>query len=315
MVSTPGINPTVILTGPTASGKSSLSLEWASLLFPQVEIINADSMLVYRGMDIGTAKPTSAERGQIPHHLIDIREPNEPFTAGEFVKAVHQAITEIEERGRRALIVGGSGFYLKALLYGLWEAPASDSEVRKALDLLHNHELLQVLRLRDPASALRIGETDRYRLVRALEIIALTGKTPTELESAQSKTPDPRLRLWVLDRPRAEMEKRISERTNAMLESGWIDEVERLRSNYPPSSRALNAVGYKQIQDYLEGRPPLGRKMRPGLSGLRDEIVLANHQLVKSQRTFFRRLADSKQWFELDRDRARLREEFLKLYT
>jgi tRNA dimethylallyltransferase len=304
-----------ILTGPTATGKTSLALELAQK-YQQIEIINADSMLVYRGMDIGTAKPTSLELKAIPHHLIDICEPNEPFTAGEFLRAAQSAIDSIHGRGRRALIVGGTGFYLKALLFGTWEAPAADSKIREKLSAFSNESLHQALDKADPKSALRIGPSDRYRLIRALELCELTGKTPTQLQESMPKEPDPRFRLWIMDRPKEELDQRIQQRTQQMIQQGLIQEFEKIQARFP-ESRALSAVGYAQVSHYLTGQTPPGRKIKPGLDGLADEIALATRQLVKNQRTWFRNQSVQvpySQWYHLDKDRSQLEEAFKSVY-
>jgi tRNA dimethylallyltransferase len=305
--------PTAIVTGPTATGKSGLALELARRAGGAVELINADSMLVYRGMDIGTAKPKAAELREIPHHLIDIRDPSESFTAGDFVREVHGALADIESRGKRALIIGGTGFYLKALIYGLWDAPKAKPELREQLSALPALDLFHELEAQDPDSAYRIGPADHYRLVRAVEILRMTGKSPSELEAERPSHPDPRFALWIVDRETDELSARIQERTRQMLEAGFVDEVSRLRRE-APTARALLAVGYAQVCDYLDGKAPEGRKIRPGLEGLEVEIALATRQLVKRQRTWFRGQHDGT-WFTLDRDRDSLLKAFDALYA
>ncbi|MCM2278212.1 MAG: tRNA (adenosine(37)-N6)-dimethylallyltransferase MiaA [Oligoflexia bacterium] len=288
-----------ILTGTTAAGKTAIALELVAR-HPQIEIVNADSMLVYRGMDIGTAKPSREELRQVPHHLVDIRDPEEPFTAGDFHALARQAIDEIHARGKRALVVGGTGFYLKALLYGLWQAPKADPALRRELERLANPALHAELAARDPEAATRIGGNDRYRLIRALELLRLTGKSPTELEAQVAPVPDPRFELYIIDRPNPELETRIGARTAAMLEQGLVGETRALLAKFP-SARALGAVGYAQVRAHLDQLPPRGRKIRPGLEGLSDEIALATRQLVKRQRTWLRGQAVGR-WFILDRD-------------
>lgn len=302
-----------ILTGPTATGKTEFALRLARK-HREIEIVNADSLLVYRGLDIGTAKPAPAELAEVPHHLIDIRNPDEPFTAGEFFREAQRALQGIEARGKRALIVGGTGFYIKALLFGLWQAPAADPAVRERLSQLPDAELYSRLESRDAASALRIGPRDRYRLVRALELIELTGKTPSELQAEAPSEPDPRFELWVVDRPQAELDRRIAARTQAMLDAGLLEEVRRIRERFP-SSRPLQAVGYAQACAYLDGIAPAGRKVPPGIAGLRQEIELATRQLVKGQRTFFRgfEIRDLN-WFELDRQAPDLERAMERIY-
>ncbi len=294
---------TPILSGPTASGKTAFVLELAEHY--DLEIINADSLLVYRGFDIGTAKPTKEELARVPHHLIDIRDPEETYTAADFVRDVERLLREIHSRGKRALIVGGTPFYLKALTFGLWEAPSTSPEFRKAVEndptpLLH--EQLQAL---DPTHAAKIGPADRYRIIRALEILQFSGKKPSELEAeAKTRGPDPRFPLWVLDRAPAELESRIHLRTRAMLEHGLIDEARQLCQEHP-TARALGSIGYAQVLDHLDGKAPQGRTLRPGLDGLQDEIALATRQLVKAQRTFLRGMPHA-QWFLFEQDRPRL---------
>jgi len=302
---------TGILTGPTATGKTAIALAFARAR-PEIEIINADSMLVYRGMDIGTAKPSPAEQKEVPHHLIDVREPDQPYNAADFRQDVLGTIESLHARGKRALIVGGTGFYLKALLYGLWDAPKADPALRAGLEALPTEALHQELAARDPAAAARIGTGDRYRLVRAVEILRLSGKTPTELEAASSSAPDPRFALWIIDREPAELERRIAARTRLMLEQGLLDEVRAIHARHP-GCRALDAVGYAETVAHLEGNLPKGRKVAPGLAGLASEIELGTRQLVKRQRTWFRGQTEGG-WFMLDRDLPKLQAAMAEAY-
>ncbi len=318
MVSEASLNPSPgigILTGPTASGKTGIALRLASR-FGKIEIVNADSLLVYRTMNIGTAKPTSEELKEVPHHLIDIRNPDETFTAGEFLRAANQSIQEIHQRGNRALIVGGTGFYLKALLFGLWQAPAADADFRSLMNLKSKEELYQELEKIDSPSALRIGMNDRYRLIRALELFHLTGKTPTELQAQQPTTPDPRFQIWIIDRATSNLHQRIHLRTQQMLQDGLVDEYQRVYKQFP-NSRALQSIGYAQVQAYLSGQAPEGRKVKPGLEGLSEEIQLATRQLVKQQRTWFRgqlSALPTTHWFQLEEEILRLEEAFHSVY-
>lgn len=293
-----------ILAGPTASGKTSFALEIARLF--DLEIINADSLLVYRYFDIGTAKPSHQELESVPHHLINIRDPLESFTAADFVRAVHALSTDLQRRKKRALIVGGTHFYLKALCLGLWDAPETQPEFRKSLEPVELSELFERLRLQDPSYAEKIGASDRYRIIRALEILEFSSKRPSELEfEAAQKQPDPRFPLLWIDRSPEEIEARIQARTHQMLQDGLIEETRRLLENYP-QARALTSVGYRQVVDFLRGISPPGRTLRPGTEGLSDEIQLATRQLVKSQRTFLRgfEFADR---FLFEEDRLKLR--------
>ena len=307
------INPIIILTGPTATGKSSIALEWARK-FPEIEIINADSLLVYRYLNIGTAKPSTQELQEVRHHLVDIRDPNEVFTAGEFLRAAEQAISDILKRGKKPLIVGGTGFYLQSLLFGIWDAPAADQETRQRLEEYDLLALYSKLSEKDPASAQRIGQSDRYRLIRALELIELSGQTPTELQSQTRKDPDPRFRLWILDRDSEDLNERIKKRTQLMLEDRWLDEVQSLRSQFP-ACRPLQSVGYAQVIQYLDGEKPQGRKIPDGMKGLQAEVELATRQLVKKQRTWFKnqsKKVPQTRWFQLEKDRSLLETSFIK---
>ncbi len=306
-----------ILTGPTASGKTGLAIEFADAATKSggapIEIINADSLLVYREMTIGTAKPSREELAAVPHHLIDIRNPDQPYNAGDFVTDVEKTIQEIQARGARPLIVGGTGFYLKAMLYGLWESPRSTPALRQEIETISSDELYQTLMKVDEASALRIGKNDRYRLVRAEELRRLTGKTPSQFEAEQEERPaDPRFELWLIDREGAELDARIEKRTHAMLKDGLIDECKALVSKFP-GAPPLSSIGYAQVLAHFEDRKPEGRKLRPGIDGLADEITLATRQLVKRQRTWFRGQAEAR-WFKMDRERAALQSEFDRIY-
>ncbi len=306
-------SPIGILTGPTATGKSSLALDWARE-HKNIEIVNADSLLVYRHFNLGTAKPLPKELQEVPHHLIDICNPNEVFTAGEFCRAAEKAITDITSRGKTPLIVGGTGFYLQALLFGTWDAPAADPELRQELEKLELATLHSRLAEKDSKSAQRIGKADRYRLVRALELIELTGQTPSQLQTEKKSEPDPRFRLWILDRDDADLHQRIQSRTASMLQSPWLEEVKWIRAKFP-DCRPLQSVGYAQVLQYLDGEKPAGRKIRPGLLGLQDEIELATRQLVKKQRTWFKnqsKKVPGSQWFQLEKDRTLLEKTFKK---
>jgi tRNA dimethylallyltransferase len=295
-----------ILSGPTASGKTALALEVAEK-FGGIELINADSLCIYREMDIGTAKPTREERSRVPHHLVDIRNPSEEFTAGDFVREVKTAVESIQARGKRALIVGGTGFYLKALRFGLWDAPPADPELRKALEALPLAELHRELAEKDPASAQRIGATDLYRLVRAVEILRLSGKTPSELQAQAPSEPSPNFPLWVIDRTAEELDARILLRSDALLRAGLLEETRSLSERFP-GARPLKSVGYAECVLYLAGQSPAGRTIAPGVAGLRGEITLATRQLARRQRKWFRNQKPEKR-FQLDQDHSALLQE------
>ncbi|MBL7715393.1 MAG: tRNA (adenosine(37)-N6)-dimethylallyltransferase MiaA [Bdellovibrionales bacterium] len=292
-----------IITGTTASGKTALALELAAQMKSvgaRVEIINADSLLVYRGLDIGTAKPSSDELKRLKHHLIDTHFPNETYTAGDFARDVNQ-ILESDDGQTCFLIVGGTGFYLKALLFGIWDGPKADPEVRARLEKETNESLHQKLTLKDPISAAKIAQADRYRLVRALEIIEISGKLPSELEAQSNKSPDPRFDLIILDRPNPELFERIEKRTKQMLEQGLVDETKRALDRYGDCA-PLGSVGYAQVVDHIRGIAPQGRKS----TTLSEEISLATRQLVKRQRTWFKGQFPFAQPYVLDQDREKV---------
>lgn len=304
---------TILLAGPTAVGKTALAIRLAQSLRAKVEIINADSVCFYREFDIGSAKPTAEERASVPHHLIDVADPTENYHAGKFLADCERKITEIRERGAIPLIVGGSGFYLKALRHGLWDAPPTSTEFRNTLENFDTAELFNRLSLKDPTHAQKIGRSDRYRIIRALEIIELSGNLPSSLESQMDKTPDPRFLLWVVERDRDELATRIRARIENMLAAGWIDEVMRVRDQYP-TSKTLHAVGYQQVLDFLDGVEPEGRKIKSGIPGLVDEIDLAHRQLAKQQRTWIKSLKPDRT-FTLPQDAEAALREFQALYT
>lgn len=284
-----------ILTGPTATGKSGLAIEFAEHARAHgtpLELINADSLIVYRELDIGTAKPTPEELARVPHHLVNIRDPRDVYTAGDFRRDVEQKLEEIHSRGARALVVGGTGFYLKALTHGLWGAPKSPPELRTELEKRDNAALFSDLQNKDPESATRIGPNDRYRLIRALEIIQTTGFTVAELEKSHQPNPVAPYRLLLIDRDPRELEERIHQRTRQMLDAGLLQETEKALKKHG-EVRPLQSVGYAQCLDYLQSRTIAGRKVRPGLDGLFDEVCLATRQLVKRQRTWFRGLENA----------------------
>jgi tRNA dimethylallyltransferase len=302
--------PTLILTGPTAVGKTAIAIELAGLL--NLEIINADSVCFYRNFDIGSAKPSPEERKSVPHHLIDIADPDQTYPAAAFLKDCLSVLAEIHARKKRALIVGGSGFYLKALRFGLWDAPPTSKDFRASIDARATEDLFSELETLDPIHAAKIGVSDRYRIVRALEILSLSGKKPSELEASMSRAPDPAFPLFVLDRDKEELSRRIEERVRGMLAAGFIEEVRSLREQHPGSKTLLSA-GYRQVIDFLDQKAPAGRKLRAGEAGLIDEIVLAHRRLAKQQRTWFKNAGFDAE-FLLEQDRDLLKEKVIEVY-
>jgi tRNA dimethylallyltransferase len=275
----------ILLMGPTASGKSALAATLAGH-FP-VEIISVDSAQIYRGMDIGTAKPSVAERRSVPHHLIDIVDPTGSYSAAQFRRDAVRLILEITARGRIPLLVGGTMLYFKALREGLSELPESDAALRARIDAdaaergwpaLHA-ELAKV----DAPTAARLKPSDAQRIQRALEIYRVTGKPMSQLLGrTKSALPFRLLELALVPSDRAELHRRIESRFDAMLERGLVEELQALRERHTlrPGLPSMRCVGYRQAWQHLEGE--FGR------NELRDRGIFATRQLAKRQLTWLR---------------------------
>jgi tRNA dimethylallyltransferase len=244
------------LSGPTAVGKSEVAL----LLAEQQggEIISMDSMQVYRGLDLGTAKPTDAERARVPHHLIDVAELSEPFDAAKFIALAQAAIADIQRRGRRPILCGGTGLYFKALLEGLGESPPSDARLRAELEQMPLEELLRELALRDAATFQRIDQKNPRRVVRALEVIRLTGRPYSEQRTGWAKPGPPGVRLVALSRDAAVLRQRTDARVDIMFASGLMEETRQLmRRGLADNKTAMQAIGYRQCIEHLRGERSL----------------------------------------------------------
>jgi tRNA dimethylallyltransferase len=289
-MSTGALPAVVALAGPTASGKSAAALVLAERL--DAEIISVDSALVYRGMDIGTAKPTPDERQRVPHHLIDIRDPTQPYSAAEFVADAVRLVDEIRARGRRVVLAGGTMLYFKALFDGLAAMPPADAKVREALDgearargwpALHA-ELAQV----DALTAARLAPNDAQRIQRALEVFRASGRPLSAFHGGGERgggfAPDLFLSLEPADR--AWLHERIARRFDAMLAAGLVEEVQALRArgDLSPELPSMRCVGYRQAREALEGRFPMAE--------LRERGVFATRQLAKRQLTWLRAMPD-----------------------
>lgn len=249
--------PLLILAGPTASGKTSLSLQLARRL--NGEIISADSMQVYRGMDIGTAKITPEEMDGIPHHLIDIIEPDEEWNVMSFCRLAAEKIDEIAARGRLPIVVGGTGFYIHALAYGAEFEEEMESESRKRLEGWTQEALFSYLQKVDPQSAQVIHPHNRKRVIRALEYFEQTGKQISELNARLQAKPSPyQLCYLVLDVERQRLYEQIDARVDEMMEKGLVQEVMRLReAGCHKEMVSMKGLGYKEILAYLEGEVSL----------------------------------------------------------
>ena len=286
--------------GPTASGKTALALDWAERLGG--EIVSVDSALVYRGLDIGAAKPDAAEMARVPHHLVDVRDPWQPYSAAEFARDARAAMGAIVKRGRVPVLAGGTGLYFRALLHGLSPMPEAHPDLRaeiaaqiasRGLAAMHA-ELATV----DPAAAARIHATDAQRIQRALEVYRASGRTITDW---RGEPPAPRLPFRVLKLvlapgERSVLHARIERRFDLMLEAGFLDEVERLRA-LPQLQRhphvlelpAVRAVGYRQAWEYLGGNGDA--------ADFRARAIHATRQLAKRQLTWLRGELDTR-WFD-----------------
>ena len=278
----------LLLLGPTASGKSALSLKLAEK-YP-VEIISIDSALVYRGMDIGSAKPTEEELRAAPHHLINIREINEPYSAADFVTDCTRLVHEIRGRGRIPLIVGGTMLYAKALRDGIDEMPTTSPEVRagvseeaEKLGWPAMHEILQAC---DPETAARLAPNDKQRIGRALEVYRMTGKPLSSFHRREARPAFPMATVALVPEDRKRLHELIEKRFDAMLAAGFLDEVKGLmaRPDFDPESPAMRAVGYRQAIEYLEGRRTYDEFRLAGIA--------ATRQLAKRQLTWLRSMED-----------------------
>ncbi len=282
------------LAGPTATGKTALALQLAAHLHGAGqtggEIVGLDSMSLYRGMDIGTAKPTPEERSQVPHHLVDCLDPHEEFSVADYLRAADSAARGILQRGRVPLFVGGTGLYLRALLRGVFDGPGADPEFRRRIEAeAAAHEegwLHRQLAAVDPAAAARLHPNDDRRLVRALEVHHLTGR-PASQQQREGPFPvaqRPKHVYW-LSPPRAWLHERINRRVLQMIDAGWADEVRRLLKSPRPMSRtARQALGYQELIAHVRGECSLAEAT--------ERIQTRTRQFAKRQHTWFRNLEE-----------------------
>jgi tRNA dimethylallyltransferase len=279
------MDPVLAIVGPTATGKSALAMALAERLGG--EIVNADALQVYQGFDVGTAKPRPEERARVPHHLLDILEPNERYSAGEFARRAREAIAEIQGRGRAPIVVGGSGLYLRALFDGLSPVPPGDPEVRRELRERLESEGLAALREElislDPVTAQRLGAGDTQRVLRALEVALVSGRPLSAWTAEQPFGTQGIAAVRVgLTLPRSILYDRIAGRVTQMLEAGWLDEVGTLLGRgFSPSLPAFQAIGYRQLVRYLGGMVSLELAVA--------DIVRETRRFAKRQETWFRK--------------------------
>lgn len=279
MVRVPSMRTVPVLGGPTASGKTALALRLAGE--HPLEIVSADASLVYRGLDIGTDKPSPQERAAVPHHLIDVLEPHEPFSVAQYLEQAEAAIAAVLERGRVPLVVGGTGYYIRTLSEGLYELPAPDPELRQALERELEARgldaLVAELGASSPEDAARAGRNPR-RVLRALEVLRRTGTPPSRFPR---RPPRFRYRKAVLWPPLDALKPRLLARIQRQFERGLLEEVRALLARYPDPPAALNAIGYKEVVGYLRGEY--------GLSEARRLVEHNTLAYAKRQYTWFRK--------------------------
>jgi tRNA dimethylallyltransferase len=271
----------VCLAGPTAVGKSEIALQLAERMGG--EIISVDSMQVYRGLDIGTAKPSAADRARVPHHLIDICDLTESFDAAQFVRLAQKAVEEIQVRGRVPVFCGGTGLYFKAFLSGLGEAPSANPELRARLEAMPFEALLRELRERDPAAYEKIDKQNPRRVIRAVEVIRLTGKkfSQQRAEWKAQCTVLAKTNSYCFTRPPADMQERINARVDAMFARGLVDETrELLKHGLEQNKTAMQAIGYRQVTEHLRSERSLEETI--------ELVKTKTRQFAKRQLTWFR---------------------------
>lgn len=295
MAKTTNLHPRCIfIAGPTAVGKSEIALCLAEQIGG--EIISVDSMQVYRGLDIGTAKPPPAERARVPHHLIDVCELNECFDAAQFIRLAEKAAEEIQSRGKLPIFCGGTGLYFKAFLSGLGEASSANPELRAELEGLSFEALLRELRERDPATYEKIDKQNPRRVIRAVEVIRLTGKKFSEQRAewrSQPSTLNHQL-FYCLTRQPADLHARINARVDAMFSRGLVEEARELfKHGLEQNQTAMQAIGYRQVVEHLRGERNLAETI--------ELVKIKTRQFAKRQLTWFRRQLDA-EWIELKLD-------------
>ncbi|MCR5066614.1 MAG: tRNA (adenosine(37)-N6)-dimethylallyltransferase MiaA [Erysipelotrichaceae bacterium] len=277
----------LIITGPTASGKSALAVELAQKY--NGEIINGDSVAVYKELNIGSAKPTLEEQGGVPHHLLDYVDVSEDYSVARFQKDCRQAVEDILSRGKLPVITGGTGLYIKAVLYD-YEFKPSDEEKAEDYSVFTNAELHRMLEEIDPASAATIHPNNRKRVIRALQI-ASSGTSKSEIEAGQQHQPVYDILIVGLTMDREKLRERIDRRVDAMIEAGLVDEVTQLYERYSFDLHCFTAIGYKEFREYLQGSQSLQQTV--------ELIKTHTRQFAKRQYTWFNHQL-SVNWFDIE---------------
>lgn len=293
----------LFLAGPTAVGKSEIALALAEKIGG--EIVSVDSMQVYRGLDIGTAKPSAAERARVPHHLLDVAELTEPFDAAKFVRLANQAVFEIQSRGRAPIFCGGTGLYFKAFLDGLGEAPPSNEKLRAELEAAPLRDLLRELEQQDPTTFSKIDRQNSRRVIRAVEVIRLTGKPFSAQRARWGESPDEPnpaagsrgrspYQIFCLTRSPADLHTRINARVEKMFADGLVEEMRRLLAHgLEQNKTAMQAIGYRQVVEHLRGERSLPETI--------ELVKTKTRQFAKRQMTWLRKYTAAR-WIELAPD-------------
>lgn len=287
------MKPLIFIAGPTAVGKSAIALElaWRG----DGEIISVDSMQVYRGLDIGTAKPTLEEQKKIPHHLINVANLDEAFDAAKFCSLAQKAVSEIQSRHRVPIFCGGTGFYFKAFLEGLGDAPPADVSLRNELEKIPLAELLNELSQRDPVAFQKIDQKNPRRVIRAVEVIRLTGKPFSEQRSKSSRQlvdSSQNFFCFGFSRTNSDLHSRINQRVDEMFSRGLVTETENLlKHGLEKNQTAMQAIGYRQVVEHLRGARSLPDTI--------ELVKIRTRQFAKRQMTWFRRQMNLK-WIQLD---------------
>ncbi len=291
----PPIHDSWYLTGATASGKTRIALRLADAI--DAEIISLDSMAVYRGMNIGTAKPTEIEQSQVPHHLLDVVDPDQEFSLAEYLTLAHEAAEAVKSRGKQVLFVGGTPLYLKSLLRGLCEGPPADEDFRREVEAeveaVGIGELRKRLEQVDPLSAAKLHPNDKRRMIRALEVYKLTGQPIShyqmQFESAGTSRCE---RVFVLGWERAQLHERINTRVEQMFEAGLVDEVSELQTKYDHFSKtALQGVGYREVLELNGGKCDLKTAV--------EQTKIRTRRFARRQETWFRGLEEC-EWISMN---------------
>ena len=278
----------IVICGPTASGKTSLGIQIGNLV--NGEIISADSMQIYKDMDIGSAKPTIEERAQATHHLVDFVDPDRRYSVADFKKDAESKIKEILKKNKVPIIVGGTGLYVNSLIYNIqYNEVETDLEYRKLLESIDAKDLYKMAEGIDPVALKKIASTDRKRISRILEIYHSTGKTKTELEKESRNETEYDYKIFVLNMDRQKLYDRINLRVDLMIKDGLVDEVKRMLEKYSEFPTAMQGLGYKEIVDYLNGNCLLDEAI--------EKIKLETRRYAKRQLTWFRSY-DNATWIE-----------------